>query len=58
MKPVNFKDSLNRAVWTAVQSACAVFVVTDLSTAKAAAVAVAGAVLAAVKSFAAAQLAK
>ena len=51
-----YKDIIERAVWTAVQSFLAVFAVTDLSTTKAASVAGAGALVSALKSIAASRL--
>ena len=48
-----YKDIIERAVWTAVQSFLAVFTVTDLSSTKAATVAGAGALISALKSIAA-----
>ena len=51
-----FKDIIERAIWTAVQSFLAVFAVTDLSTTKAASVAGAGALVSALKSIAASRL--
>ena len=48
----NFKDWAERTAWTAAQSFLAIFVVTDLSTLKAAATAGIAAVLAAVKTLA------
>tara|TARA_R100000781_G_scaffold15171_2_gene12536 strand:+ start:379 stop:573 length:195 start_codon:yes stop_codon:yes gene_type:complete len=48
-----YKDIIERAVWTAVQSFLAVFTVADLSTAKSASVAGMGALISAVKSIAA-----
>ena len=48
----NLKDWAERTAWTAVQSFLAVFVVTDLSTAKTAITAAIAAGLAAVKSLA------
>ena len=51
-----YKDIIERAIWTAVQSFLAVFAVTDLSTTKAASVAGAGALVSALKSIAASRL--
>ena len=48
----NFKDWAERTGWTAAQSFLAIFLVTDLSTLKAAATAGIAAVLAAVKTLA------
>ena len=48
-----YKDIIERAVWTAVQSFLAVFTVSDLSSTKAASVAGMGALISAVKSIAA-----
>jgi len=48
-----YKDIIERAIWTAVQSFLAVFTVTDLSSTKAASVAGAGALISALKSVAA-----
>tara|TARA_R100001230_G_C5561179_1_gene85726 strand:- start:117 stop:314 length:198 start_codon:yes stop_codon:yes gene_type:complete len=48
-----YKDIIERAVWTAVQSFLAVFTVADLSSAKSASVAGMGALISAVKSIAA-----
>ncbi len=49
-------DVLERAAWTAAQAFLAVFVVTDVSTAKAGLVAAAGAALSVVKGFVASQV--
>jgi hypothetical protein len=51
-----YRDIIERAVWTAVQSFLAVFTVTDLSSSKAAAVAGAGALISALKSVAASKI--
>ena len=51
-----FLDVLERAAWTAAQAFLAVYVVTDVSSAKAALVAAAGAVLAVLKGFVAGQV--
>ena len=51
-----YKDIIERAVWTSVQSFLAVFTVTDLSTTKAASVAGAGALISALKSIAASKV--
>lgn len=51
-----YKDTLERALWTAVQSFLAVFTVTDLGTLKAASVAGAGALISALKTIAASKL--
>ena len=48
-----YKDIIERAVWTAVQSFLAVFTVSDLSSTKAASVVGMGALISAVKSIAA-----
>jgi|TARA_R100001082_G_C4352232_1_gene155091 hypothetical protein len=53
-----YKDTLERALWTAVQSFLAVFTVTDLGTLKAASVAGAGALISALKTIAASKLKK
>lgn len=51
-----YKDVIERAIWTAVQSFLAVFTVTDLTTSKAATVAAAGALISALKSVAASKV--
>jgi hypothetical protein len=50
------KDVLERTFWTAVQAFLAVFIVTDVSSLKSAAVAAAAAVIAAVKGIAASRI--
>ena len=50
------KDIIERVFWTAVQSFLAVFVVTDLTSAKAASVAALAAVISAVKGIAASRV--
>jgi hypothetical protein len=47
------KDLIERVVWTAVQAFLAVFVVTDINSAKAAGIAAAAAALSAIKGVAA-----
>jgi hypothetical protein len=51
-----YKDIIERAMWTAVQSFLAVFTVADLSTTKTASIAGAGALIAALKGLAASKL--
>lgn len=55
-RPTNWRDIAERAGWTGVQAFLAVFVLTDVSSAKAAIVAAGGAVLAIVKNVAAQRL--
>lgn len=50
------KDIIERTFWTAVQAFLAVFVVTDVSTAKSAGVAAIAAIVAAVKGIAASKV--
>jgi hypothetical protein len=49
-------DTAERALWTGVQSFLAAFAVTDLSTARTAGIAAAGAILAVIKCAAAARI--
>ena len=53
---MDYKDIIERAVWTAVQSFLAVFTVTDLASLEAASVAGAGALISALKTIASAKL--
>lgn len=53
---MDYKDIIERAVWTAVQSFLAVFTVTDLASLEAATVAGAGALISALKTIASAKI--
>ena len=53
---MDYKDIIERAVWTAVQRFLAVFTVTDLASLEAASVAGAGALISALKTIASAKL--
>tara|TARA_R100001082_G_scaffold111075_2_gene93197 strand:- start:1574 stop:1747 length:174 start_codon:yes stop_codon:yes gene_type:complete len=53
---MDYKDIIERAVWTAVQSFLAVFTVTDLASLEAASVAGAGALISALKTIASGKL--
>ena len=53
---MDYRDIIERAVWTAVQSFLAVFTVTDLASLEAASVAGAGALISALKTIASAKL--
>tara|TARA_R100000995_G_scaffold49035_1_gene23519 strand:+ start:298 stop:471 length:174 start_codon:yes stop_codon:yes gene_type:complete len=53
---MDYKDIIERAVWTAVQSFLAVFTVTDLASLEAASVAGAGALISALKTIASMKL--
>ncbi len=55
---MNYRDIIERAAWTAVQSFLSVFVLTDLASTEAALVAAGGAIISAIKTVAAARLAQ